>query len=70
MLIPRGSAGGDNLTLYLEVLTLFHIYLAFSNIDSSLVHSAVLCFHAPNTYTEGKVELDGFLSTISMDSNR
>lgn len=29
MLIPRGSAGGDNLTLYLEVLTLFQYILAF-----------------------------------------
>lgn len=52
MLIPWGSADGDSFALYLEVLTLFHIYLAFSNICLWLIRSAKLYFLDSNGANE------------------
>lgn len=52
MFIPRGSADGDSLALYLEVLSLFHIYLAFSNICLWLSHSGKLYFLMSSAMSE------------------
>lgn len=61
-LIPRGSADGDSLALYLEVLSLFHIYLAFANICLWLSHLAKLYFLVWSALSELEVFELYFLS--------